>query len=761
MANPAFTSFNSGELSPLMDGRIDFAKYATGCKSLMNFVPTVQGPVRRRQGTRFVAEVKNSADRTWLARFEFSLTQAFILEFGNNYIRFYTDHGQVLSGMTPYEIVSPYSVANLTNPDGTFALSMAQSADVIYIAHPSFPPYKLSRFGNTNWVIAPMNASGGPFADLNKDDSVTVYASAVTGAITITASSAIFTAADVGSLFYIEAKDSNGIVQWEVNRQYALGDRVVSDGKYYVATSSPLSGDTKQYSGTVRPTHILGRAFDGSRTSGPVQQETSETIGVEWEYTHSGYGWVQITGFTSSTVVSANVLSRLPDNVVGSPNPTAKWAYGDWSSRNGYPSHVTFFRERLTFAGGQKLWFSVTGDFENFQPRQSNVVADDDSINVTISSDQVNDVTWISPGESLLIGTGAGEFACSENSTSDPFATRNIKISQQSRFGGRSVPPQVISTQTVFVQRAGRKVRDIAYSFDQDSYASNDLTVLSDHVTLGGVIQMSYQQEPDTVVWCSTNLGALIGLTYNREQDVIGWHNHRLGGSSQVFSEEFPYGFVESIQVVPTPDGDGEELWMIVRRTINGQQRRYVEYVTQNWQSFQPLQEAVFVDSSLLYTGVPTTTISGLSHLEGQTVRVLTNGAAHPDCVVTGGSITLQFPSNYTQVGLKYDSRMTTMRIEAGASQGTAQAQKKKLSKVHIRFFATVGGFYGIEGQQLDEIPYRDSSMPMDFSVAPFSGDKEVQWPIGWEEDGYITIIQEQALPMTLIAIFPEMKTSG
>lgn len=758
MANPAFTSFNSGELSPLMEGRIDFAKYATGCSQMLNFVPTVQGPIRRRQGTRFVAATKDSNARAWLARFEFNVTQSFILEFGHLYIRFYTNHGQVMSGPTPYEIASPYTAADLMTPEGTFALSMVQSADVIYIAHRNYQPRKLSRFGNTNWTLTTLNAVGGPFADQNKDDAVTVYSSAATGAVTLTASAAIFTANDVGSLFQLEQMDSAGYAAWEVNREFPLSSLVTSDGKYYIATSSPVGPATKQYSGTLRPVHIEGKAFDGSHTNGPVQQETLQTVGVEWQYQHSGFGYVRITGFTSPTVVSATVISTLPGNVVGPTKTTSKWAYGDWSQRNLYPSHATFFRERLTFAGGQKLWFSVVGDYENFTPKQSNVVVDDDSINVTISSDQVNDVTWLVSGGSLLIGTGGGEFACAENSSSDPFATRNIKIAQQSRFGGRNIQPQVVSAQTLFVQRAGKKLRDIAYSFEQDSFGSNDVTVLSEHLTQQGLIQLSYQQEPDTVVWGNTSDGVLLGLTYNREQDVTSWHRHWLGGSVDGGAG---YGVVESIQVVPTPDGNSEELWMIVRRTIGGLTKRYVEYQTQNWQAYSPINSAVFLDSSLQYSGSPTTTIAGLAHLEGQTIGILADGATHPDRTVTGGQVTLQLPASVVQAGLKYRSIMTTMKIEAGATQGTSQGQKKKFGKVRFRFLGTVGAKYGIDGVQLDEIPFRDSSMPMDQAVVPFTGDKECQWPIGWEEAGRLTVIQEQPLPMTLIGIYPEMKTSA
>lgn len=751
---PAFTAFNGGELSPLMEGRIDFNKYASGAQTMVNFIPTVQGPIRRRQGSRFVHEVKTSSNQTWLARFQFNVTQAFILEFGNQYIRFYTDHGIVETAPdTPYEIASPYTAADLVNPDGTFRLSMVQSADVIYIAHPDFPPRKLSRFGNTNWTLTVLDAVGGPFDDINKDDTITVYASAETGSVTLTASSSIFTADDVGSLFYLEQRSTNQYVAWEVNREFPQNTIATSDGKFYKATSTFLGGDTKQYSGSVRPTHIEGKAFDGSRTSGPVQQETSETIGIEWEFLHPGFGWVEITAFTSGTQVTATVKSRLPAGVVGASNATYAWAYGDWSERMGYPSHVTFFRERLTFAGKQKLWFSVTGDFENFQPKKTNTVADDDSVNIRISSDQVNDVTWLVSGNALLVGTAGGEFACSENSTSDPFATRNAKITQQSRYGGRSVAPEVVSSQTLFVQAAGRKIRQLAYSFDQDSYASTDLTVLAEHITEGSVLQMAYQQEPDSIAWMVRGDGTLLGFTYNVEQGVTAWHRHQISG------DFVGGGAVESIQVISTPDGTSQELWMIVRRTINGATKRYVEYVTQTWEG-ATTADAVFVDSSLEYSGVPITTVAGLDHLEGATVRILADGSTHPDKVVVGGEIELDRAASVLQIGLPYTSTFTSMRLEQPTQQGTSQSKQKKFSRVFLRFLRTVGAKYG-SGSILDELPFRSSADGMDEAVAPFTGDRECSWQIGWERPGRITVVQDQALPLTLVGIYPDVQVGG
>lgn len=198
-ASPILSSFNAGELSPMLDGRVDLDKYAHGCRILENFIPAVQGPIYRRGGTRFVREVKNSADEnTWLTKFEFNVEQSYVLEIGDQYIRFYTDHGILLDGAIPYEVVTPYLSADLTNADGGFALSMnAQTGDVIYIAHPKYPLAKLSRNGALTWTYEVVDTTNGPFKDENSDKTIGVYTNGVSGSITITATSAIFFADQV------------------------------------------------------------------------------------------------------------------------------------------------------------------------------------------------------------------------------------------------------------------------------------------------------------------------------------------------------------------------------------------------------------------------------------------------------------------------------------------------------------------------------------------------------------------------------------
>ena len=256
-ASPAITSFNAGEFSPLMAARSDLKYYTNACKRLSNFVPTVQGPVRNRPGTKFAREIKDSTSRTWLRRFIFSKTQAYIIEFGHLYARFYTNRGTIMAGATPYEIATPFTAASLTRSDGTFRLRFTQTGDVLYIASDGqFPVQKMIRLTTTTFSIAALETTGGPFLDINPDNPIVMYASAATGAINITANAAIFTAARVGSLIFIEQKKADGIAAWEPGKAIALAGVRRSDGKNYQALNAATTGG-------VKPIHSSGSRFDG------------------------------------------------------------------------------------------------------------------------------------------------------------------------------------------------------------------------------------------------------------------------------------------------------------------------------------------------------------------------------------------------------------------------------------------------------------------------------------------------------------------
>lgn len=725
-------NMNAGELSPMIGARVDFQKYPSGASILENFVPTVQGPIERRGGTRFVAEVKNSSKRVLLQPFEFSVSQAYMLEFGNYYVRFYTwdsvtkVRGRLEVAGVPVEVVTPYSEADLFNTDGTPRLRFAQSGDNLYITHGSYQPQILKRTSATSFTLTAYDTVGGPWKALN-DTATTVYASAETGSVTLTASAALFNANMVGGLIQLESKDLNVIPAWEVGKTIAIGDRRRSDGKTYEALTAGTTG-------TDKPVHTEGALYDGS-------------AGVQWQFRDPGYGYVKITAFTSTTVVSATVIDRLPSQVVGAGNATTRWSLGEWSSAAGWPTDVAFFRERLWFGRKQQVWGSVSADFTDFSPKTYGQVTADMAISITLVSGKINDIQWMTGDEELLCGTAGGEFSVGELTNGEAIGPGNIRARLVSSYGSKAIPPIKNGDAVLFVQRSGRKAREVSYDSLSYKYKGSDATVLAEHITRTGVLQMAFALEPNPVVWAVRADGLLLGYTWNSEQEVRGWHRHPVGGS----------GVVEAVGTMPAAEGDGSELWLVVRRTINGVTRRYVEYMNRAWREGDTQASSFYVDCGLAYSGAAVTTISGLGHLEGQTVDILSDGAPHPQRVVTSGAITLQRAATVVNVGLPCPCKYRSMRLEGGAADGTAQGKTKRIHKAVLRFLNTGGGSYGSTEGNMDELQLRQPSDPMDAPVPLFTGDKVVPWPEGYNTDAYMMYKNSQPTPATLMALMPQI----
>jgi hypothetical protein len=667
------TNFTGGELSPRLDGRNDLSKYSSSCKTLENMVVYPHGSAARRSGTQFVSEVKDSTKKTRLIPFEFSTIQTYILEFGNQYIRFYKDNGQILSGGSAYEIASPYLEAEL------FEIKFAQSADTMYICHPNHTPRKLTRSAHTSWTLIDDVINNGPFMDHNVSTT------------TLTASHK-----SVGQTATITASSVTGI-----NTDQGF-----------------LSTD-------------VGR------------------------FIHINDGHIKVTSYTSSTVVVGTVIKDL-----GTTIATTDFALGSFSDTTGYPSCVTFFEQRLVFAGTklqpQTIFFSKSADYENFDDNYHGTIADDDAIVYTIASNQVNAIRFMTATRTLIIGTAGGEFAVSGGSTSSGAAITptNIAINKQSNHGAANVDGIAVGNATLFLQRAKRKIRELAYNFDVDGYIAPDLTILAEHITQSGITEMSYQEEPNNIIWCVRTDGQLIGFTYQREQQVTAWHRHIFGGS---FSSG--NAVCESVSVIPTDDTE-YQVWVIIKRTINGATKRYVEYL-HNF-DFDETDNTTFnfLDSQLAYNGSATTTITGLDHLEGETVSILADGATHPDKTVSSGSITLDRSSTKVKVGLPYTSLLQTMRLDAGAANGTSQAKTKRIYDISLRLFESVGVEVGPDLQNMERIPFRSSAVAMDTAIPVFTGDKEIEFRGNYETDGFIFVRQTQPLPLTVLSLYPNLVTN-
>ena len=432
--------------------------------------------------------------------------------------------------------------------------------------------------------------------------------------------------------------------------------------------------------------------------------------------------------------------------ISGSPNPSL-------SGTDNYPSVVTFFEQRLVFAATnnnpQTLWFSKSADYLNFTTGTNA----DDALIYTIASNQVNNIRYLSATRVLTIGTSGGEYVLT--TTNDgPITPTTTQIRKYSNYGSANTEPVQVADVTLFLQRGNRKVREFKYIGEVNTagYQAPDLTVLAEHITEGGLESFAYQQEPENIVWAIRSDGALIGLTYRREEQVVAWHKHTIGGTFSGGS-----AVVESIATLPTDTGN-DELYMIVKRTINSVTRRYVERM-KDFDFGSNTTSAFFVDSGLSYSGSAVSNFSTLYHLEGETVSVLANGASHANKTVSSSSIALDFSATSAAIGYGYTSNMQTLRIESGSSDGTSQGKPKRIHGITVRLFETVGVEVGNDSSETDRIFFRDSSMDMDTAVPLFSGDKDVEFPGGFDDDDRIYLQQTQPLPLTVLALYPRMNT--
>lgn len=760
-ASPILSSFNGGEYSPLIEGRTDYAKYPKGLRKLINFIPSIQGPAVRRGGTRFVAETKGSTLRSCLIKFQFSVSQSYALEVGDGYIRFYTNHGQVINGAAAFEIVSPYAQADLFDVDGTQLLKCAQSADVLYMFHPRYAPQKLSRLGALSWTIAPVMFKGGPFDDQNLDQGAPI--SIDLGTSEAIAGFDVFTPDMVGTLFYMESKDFSAVAPWQPSKDIAdpgqspFGILRRVDQRVYecVTTATAPVGGEPIWTGTQTLVHTSGVAWDGD--GNPIANESSQA-GVQWAFKHPGYAVFVITTFIDARHV--NVLLQSPwsipqDYVDNNPaNGTWRWAFSRWSAAKGWPDLVTFFRNRLVCArsSDQAIDFSVVSDYENFQDKDFGTVTSDMAISATVAADQeYNALSWLSSGDALLIGGDGGEFICSEQTTNDVFGPDNIKIVKSTGYGSRSIDAISAGNAVVYVQKGGRQLMEMQFNIQSNNFDSDDKSVPAEHLMIGGITQMTFQKETDSIIWCVRGDGLLLSFTYNPKQDVFAWAQQPIGGTGVV---------VESVVVLPAPTLDRSELWLIVRRTINGATKRYVEYMERPFRAGDTQASAFYLDAGLTYTGAPAATISGLDHLEGQTVSILTDGATHPDRVVTAGAITLQQPGSVVNIGLRCGCRLVTERLDAGAADGTSQGKTKRITKLVMRFYNSLGGSYGPQDGPYDDILTRSGNNLMDQAPPLLTGDTDaLDFPGGYDFDGVVDYVNDQPLPVTIVAIMPQVIT--
>jgi hypothetical protein len=595
-SNFPIISFNGGLLTEQVDARSDVAKYASGCRILENFIPRIYGSAERRPGTHYKGVIKDTGKKCLVVDFIYSDTTAYIMEFGEKYIRFYLDGGRLELEGQPIEVVTPYLEADL------YELQFNQSADVLWITHENYAPRKLTRTGVFVFSLAAITFTKGPFLernDLKENDGKTltssVTAKGATG--TLTASADTFETGHVGSI-------------WKLRHKRADTEISISTTIAAISTALDIKGDFtfnthKRWSGTVKMERkVVGETdwetfrtyisknsrniqYTGTEEDDNVQYRinvtamTSGTIDADMTVNNSTQdGIVRVDSYTSATVVNITVLSE-----VGDSGTTIRWSEGAWSDVQGYPRAFAFFEERAVYAGTtglrQTIWFSESDDFEDFEEG----VNDSDSFSLTLPA--TNEIRWIASLEALVIGTAGDEWRIRATEFDAALTPTDFNIRQQTEYGSKNMQALKVNDAVLFVDYVGRKIREMSFSDEKAKYVSPDLTALNEEITKPEIVDYAHQREPDSILWCVLSDGQLISLTYERDQNVVAWAKHPLQDGV----------VVESVAVIPSTQED--EIWLTVKRVINGETVRYMERMYPRY--FDDWVDSVYMDSSVTF----------------------------------------------------------------------------------------------------------------------------------------------------------------
>jgi hypothetical protein len=522
-----------------------------------------------------------------------------------------------------------------------------------------------------------------------------------------------------------------------------------------VATAGTVSLINRVITGTVLPTADVFVPTD---------------VGRHLRLNFSGQQvWGIITGYTGARQVAVSFDRSIPlkerdVTQLIDDGLTVSWRLGAWGATTGYPSVVTFHEERLVFAASplepQTFWMSVSGDYENMAPTDTeSKVLDDNAITFTIASNKVNGIRWAISGPTLVFGTMGGEWQVSASSIKEAITPTNISVVQHTAHGSGHIRPLRVGPAILFMQKSGTKLRELVYDYQTDSLVAKDVTIISEHILRRGVkaVEVAYQQEQNSVIWSALSDGGLVGLTYVRDQEVYAWHYHEIGG---VFGSG--KAVVESVACLPASSGTYDSLYLIVKRTINGATKRYIEYMDLEYDPPTETSRSslYYVDAGVKYAGAATSSVP-VAHLVGQTVSVLADGSARPNVVAVAGLATFAGGAATTAaVGLPYESLLVTLPPEAGGEAGTAQGKTKRVHRAKIRVYKSMGFKYGPSEAKLSQYNFRATNDAMDNAPRIRSDDVPLTMDNGYDLAGSITIKRDQPYPLNILSVMPEFVTN-
>lgn len=682
----------------------------------------------------------------------------FFIQFSNsgNYISIVQSCNIEAAG--PVIIATPWT-ANLMP-----TVRYDQSADEIFCACPGIQQQVIQRFSTRSWSFILYEPTDGPFNIINTS-STTLTPSSITGDINVTSSAPLFVPGQVGSLFQVTSigqivedtlagnlqyTDPIEVTGLSANngRQFNISITGTWVGTLSLQRSTGAIGDWVDVGPvwTSNTATTYNDGFDNQiiyyRVGFDTSSYTSGTAAVALSYPAGSLNGVfKVTSFISSTIVGARVLTSL-----GSTTASNQWSEGLWSAYRGFPSCTVFHQGRLWWAGKNQIVGSVSDAYTSFNDTDP---TDSSAISQQIGSGPVDTVNWMLSLIRLEMGAQMTEFACMSDQLDSPLTPANFNLKAPSTQGSAPVQAKKIDFEGIFVQRSGCRLFNLTYNIYTQQYIAQELTSYAPEVGLPSIVRMDVQRQPDTRIHCVRSDGIVALMIYDKIEEV------------SCFVKVQTDGIIEDVVVFP---GQVEDVvYYSVNRTINGEQVRFLE----KWSLESDNRGGVLsknMDAHLIYQGSATTTISGLSYLEGQTVCIWGDGIDQGTAVVTGGSITLPIAVSNAVVGLPYDASFISSKLAYFGSDGTGLTIRKKVNHLGLVLaYSHCNGLqFGTDSSHLLNLPstYKGQAVAANTIFQQFD-DMPIPFDGNFDTDTRLYLQAQSPLPVTVLGALIEMETDG
>jgi hypothetical protein len=708
-------SFNGGEISQRLSARIDQSIYDISLDTCIGFAPLTEGPLEAMPGTIRVAAAKGPCR---VIPFEFNVTQGHIYEFSNLAVRVFTNDAQVMDGLVPFELATPYSFAQLAD------LRYHSSEDVTYLFHPLHQTRELVRIAADDFSITALELVNGPFESRNKDKTLTVTSTATDGAVTLTSSSAIFAAGDVGGLFQIEADDFGDVRAWEPGITVNAGDFLVWNERVYEVVASGRTG-------TLQPVHGEGIEYDGIGTGTDINGKPAG--GVQLAFVCDRFGNLRIDSFVNGSEVTATVLRSLP--VLTS----YRWRFGAFSARRGWPRCGVVWNERLVLFKGRTGYASVAGDLNDHSTlNELGEISPDMAFVFTIPD--TNAILHAIPDDKLLMLTAGGLWALGPNNAAQGVGPNNYRADPQSSDGASGATPAVLDSRTLYVGRSRRRVYEADYELDRQVEGSTDLTRYARQIGTPRIVQLAVQHQPFNMVFACRGDGSLAAAAYVPKEQVLGWARRPLAAGV----------LARDIAAISDPLGELGQIWIAAEFAGSWHILRMGEWR----QEGEMRLTAPMVDMAIEYDGAATASFIA-PHLPNRSIQAIADGRVYLD-IATGndGSFTLPEAAAHVFAGLPYEARARQLWTEKGGDNGPAMGKVATISAVGVRTLASRGlRLSAAGGRYKRDIEQQTGSSVMDDGFAP---QTEMRWfdDMGSETRGcWLEIERVAPVESTILAL--------